>query len=137
MRQAEIIRNTNETQIKLDINLDGTGKSNIDSGCGFLNHMLDLFAKHSGIDINVKCDGDIDVDFHHSVEDIGICLGMAFEKAVGNKQGIHRFGGCFLPMDESLVMSAVDISGRSYFTYNMDIPAEKVGDFDTELAEEF
>ena len=137
MRSAEIKRKTAETDIELFLELDGTGKSNIDTGCGFMNHMLTLFASHGRFDLTVKCVGDTDVDYHHSVEDIGISLGKAFTNALGDKKGIHRYGDTILPMDESLIMTAVDFSGRSYLGFEMNIPTEKVGDFDTELVEEF
>lgn len=137
MRSAEINRKTAETDIELFLELDGTGKSNIDTGCGFMNHMLTLFASHGRFDLTVKCVGDTDVDYHHSVEDIGISLGKAFTNALGDKKGIHRYGDTILPMDESLIMTAVDFSGRSYLGFEMNIPTEKVGDFDTELVEEF
>ena len=137
MRTYEIIRTTAETDISLSLNLDGTGKSAIDTGCGFLNHMLTLFASHGRFDLNVTCKGDIDVDDHHTVEDIGICLGEAFRQSLGDKKGIFRYGQTILPMDEALIMTAVDISGRSYLGYGLEIPTEKVGTFDTELVEEF
>ena len=137
MRTATIERNTKETQISLALNLDGAGAANVNSGCGFLDHMLTLFARHGRMDLFVKSVGDINVDFHHTVEDVGICLGLAFEKALGEKKGIKRYGNTILPMDEALILSAVDISGRALLVYDMDIPAEKVGDFDTELGEEF
>ena len=137
MRCAEITRKTNETDISLKIDLDGTGESEIDTGCGFLDHMLTLFAKHGRFDLTVKCDGDVEVDDHHTVEDIGICLGKAFSEAVGDKKGIVRYGNFILPMDEALILCAVDISGRDYLSYDLDIPTEKVGTFDTELVEEF
>lgn len=137
MRIAEIKRTTAETDVSLKLNLDGKGKSKIDTGCGFLDHMLTLFAKHGRFDLNVKCKGDAYVDFHHTTEDIGICLGQAFNKALGAKKGIVRYGNMILPMDEALLLSAVDISGRSFFVKELNIPAVKVGDFDTELAEEF
>ena len=137
MRTAEIIRKTMETDIALTINLDGCGASTIDTGCGFLNHMLTLFAKHGRFDLTVKCAGDTDVDDHHSVEDIGIALGQAFAIALGDKRGCVRYGSMMLPMDEALVLSAVDLSGRGFLTYEADIPTEKVGSFDCELAEEF
>lgn len=137
MRISEINRKTAETDIKLQLNLDGTGKSEIQSGCGFLDHMLTLFAKHSGYDLKVTCIGDVEVDFHHSVEDIGIALGKAFYAAIGDKKGITRYGDTLLPMDETLIRSAVDISGRDYLAMSLDIPTAKVGDFDTELCEEF
>ena len=137
MRQAEINRNTNETKISLALNLDGTGKGDIATGCGFLDHMLTLFARHGRFDLSLKCDGDVEVDYHHTVEDVGICLGKAFAKALGEKRGIVRYGSITLPMDETLILAAVDISGRSYLGYALDIPTEKVGDFDTELTKEF
>ncbi len=137
MRTAEIVRTTGETDIKVTLNLDGIGKSEIDSGCGFLDHMLTLFAKHSKFDLTVICKGDTNVDYHHSVEDIGIALGQAFNKALGDKKGIERFADTFLPMDETLILSAADISGRGAFRYNVNIPSNRVGDFDTELCEEF
>lgn len=137
MRTAEINRKTNETDIKLSLNLDGTGKSEINTGCGFLDHMLTLFARHGGFDLTVSCKGDTYVDYHHTVEDIGIALGDAFKSALGDMRGITRYGSFILPMDESLIMTAVDISGRSHLSYDLQIPAQKVGDFDTELAEEF
>ena len=137
MRTAEINRKTAETDIALSLNLDGKGESKVDTGCGFLNHMLTLFSKHGRFDLSVTCKGDIDVDYHHTVEDIGICLGQAFEKALGDKKGIIRYGSMILPMDEALILSAVDISGRSFLGYELSIPTEKVGDFDTELCEEF
>ena len=137
MRTAEIVRTTGETDIKVTLNLDGIGNANIDSGCGFLDHMLTLFAKHSKFDLTVICKGDTNVDYHHSVEDIGIALGQAFNKALGDKKGIERFADTFLPMDETLILSATDISGRGAFRYNVNIPSNRVGDFDTELCEEF
>lgn len=137
MRESEIIRKTGETDIRLALCIDGTGKSEIDSGCGFLNHMLTLFAKHAGYDLCVACKGDIEVDYHHTTEDIGIALGQAFYKAIGDKRGICRYGDIVLPMDETLIMSAVDISGRDYLSITLDLPSAKVGDFDTELCEEF
>ncbi|MDO5153476.1 MAG: imidazoleglycerol-phosphate dehydratase HisB [Eubacteriales bacterium] len=137
MRSYEITRKTAETDIRLSLKLDGTGKSSIDTGCGFLNHMLTLFAAHGKFDLTVKCVGDTDVDDHHSVEDIGICLGTAFREALGDKRGITRYGSFLLPMDEALILSAVDISGRSCLCYGLEIPTEKIGTFDTELVEEF
>ena len=137
MRASEIQRNTAETKISLKLNLDGRGKSDIDTGVGFLNHMLTLFAAHGKFDLSVSCGGDTDVDDHHSVEDIGICLGQAFQAALGDKRGITRYGSFLLPMDEALILSAVDISGRSCLCYELDIPTEKIGTFDTELVEEF
>ncbi len=130
-------RKTAETDISLYLNLDGTGRADINSGCGFLDHMLTLFAKHGRFDLTVKCVGDTNVDYHHSVEDIGIVLGNAFSNALGDSKGITRYGHIILPMDEALVLCAVDLGGRSYINYNLDIPTEKVGDFDTELTEEF
>lgn len=137
MRTSDITRNTAETKIQLKLNLDGTGKADIDTGVGFLNHMLTLFAAHGKFDLTVKCVGDVEVDDHHSVEDIGICLGQAFQAALGDKRGITRYGSFLLPMDEALILSAVDISGRSCLCYGLDIPTEKIGTFDTELVEEF
>lgn len=137
MRTSEIKRKTNETDIELYLNLDGNGTSNIDTGCGFLNHMLTLFARHARYDLNVKCVGDTDVDYHHTVEDIAIVLGKAFSQALGDKKGIYRYGDIILPMDEALILCAVDISGRGESYYDLKIPAYKVGDFDTELTEEF
>lgn len=137
MREVEISRKTAETDIALRLNLDGNGKSVIDSGCGFLDHMLTLFSKHSGYDLEVTCKGDTEVDYHHTTEDIGIALGQAFLKALGDKRGITRYGDTMLPMDESLIASAVDISGRDYLALQLNILSPKVGDFDTELCEEF
>ena len=137
MRTAAIERKTNETDISLSLNLDGTGLSEIDTGCGFLNHMLTLFARHGRFDLKVKCIGDVDVDFHHTTEDIGIALGEAFLAALGDKRGIVRYGQRILPMDEALILAAADISGRSCLGYALEIPTEKVGSFDTELVEEF
>ena len=137
MRKAEIARKTNETDINLTLELDGAWKSEISTGCGFLDHMLTLFARHGRFDISVSCKGDTYVDYHHTVEDIGIALGDAFRKALGDMRGIVRYGSMFLPMDEALIMTAVDISGRPHLSYGLDIPAQKVGNFDTELTEEF
>ena len=137
MRTATINRKTKETDISLKINLDGKGDSKIDSGCGFLDHMLTLFAKHGRFDLEVTCKGDTEVDDHHTVEDIGISLGQAFKEAIGDKKGLVRYGYMILPMDEALILSAVDFSGRAYLGYDMLIPTEKVGTFDTELVEEF
>ena len=137
MRTAQIKRTTKETDIALSLNLDGTGKSVVSSGVGFLDHMLTLFAKHGRFDLELSCNGDTCVDDHHSVEDIGIALGQAFEQALGDKRGIVRYGSFILPMDETLILCAVDISGRSYLNYDLHIPTQKVGTFDTELAEEF
>ncbi len=137
MRIAEIVRKTNETDISLTLNLDGSGKSDINTGCGFLDHMLTLFASHSGFDLSVKCEGDTFVDDHHSVEDIAICLGKAFKQAIGDMKGIKRYADIILPMDEALILCALDISGRSYLAYDLNMPTEKIGTFDTELVEEF
>lgn len=137
MRVSEIKRKTGETDIYVKLNLDGTGSSEIDSGCGFLDHMLTLFSKHAGYDLTVTCKGDVEVDYHHTTEDIGIALGKAFYDALGDKKGITRYGDILLPMDETLIRSAVDISGRDYLAMNLEIPTWKVGDFDTELCEEF
>ena len=133
MRIAELKRNTAETQISVFLNLDGTGKSEIATGCGFLDHMLTLFARHGGFDLTLTCKGDTYVDDHHTVEDIGICLGQAFAQALGDKRGICRYGSTTLPMDEALILSAVDLSGRGVLGYALDIPTEKVGTFDTQL----
>lgn len=137
MRIASINRKTNETDIKMTLNLDGVGKSTVDTGCGFLDHMLTLFAKHGRFDLEVTCNGDTEVDYHHTAEDIGIVLGQCFSKALGDKKGIVRYGNMILPMDEALILSAVDISGRSYLKCSFFGLTEKVGDFDTELVEEF
>lgn len=137
MRVSEIKRKTYETDIMLTLNLDGVGHSEIDTGCGFLDHMLTLFAKHGRFDLNVKCTGDTYVDDHHTVEDIGIALGDAFLASLGDKKGIVRYGNMILPMDEALILSAVDLSGRGHLEYDMDIPTEKVGTFDTQLVVEF
>ena len=137
MRTAEINRKTAETDIRLSLDLDGTGKSTVKTGVGFLDHMLTLFAAHGKFDLTVTCQGDTDVDDHHSAEDIGICLGKAFAEALGEKRGITRYGSFLLPMDEALIQTAVDISGRSFLGYDLQIPTEKIGSFDTELVEEF
>ena len=137
MRTSNIERKTGETDITLALNLDGEGKSTVDSGCGFLDHMLTLFAAHGKFDLTLTCKGDTDVDDHHTVEDIGICLGKAFAEALGDKRGIARYGDITLPMDEALILVAVDLSGRDYLGYALEIPTEKVGSFDTELVEEF
>lgn len=137
MRNAYINRETAETAINLSVELDGNGLSSINTGCGFLDHMLTLFAKHGRFDLNVSCKGDTQVDDHHTVEDIGICLGKAFAQALGDKRGITRYGNMILPMDESLILSAVDISGRGGLYFALEIPTEKVGTFDTELVKEF
>ena len=132
-----IRRKTAETEIDLKLNLDGTGKSRVDTGVGFLDHMMTLLARHGRFDLELTCRGDTGVDGHHSVEDIGIVLGLAFARALGEKRGVVRYGSCLLPMDEALVLAAVDLSGRATLRYGLKIPAEKVGDFDTELVEEF
>lgn len=137
MRYAEINRKTAETDIKLSLDIDGIGTAEIDSGCPFLDHMLTLFARHGRFDLKVSCKGDVEVDYHHTVEDIGIALGDAFASAMGDKRGIVRYGSCILPMDESLILTAVDISGRSHLSFDLEVPTEKVGDFDTELVREF
>lgn len=137
MRTSAIERNTAETKIKLSLNLDGTGKSAVNSGCGFLDHMLTLFARHGRFDLTVECNGDTQVDYHHTTEDIGITLGAAFSEALGDKRGIERYGSVVLPMDEALILTSVDLSGRAYLGFDLNIPAEKVGGFDTELVKEF
>lgn len=137
MRTAEINRKTAETNIMLTLSLDGTGKADVKTGCGFLDHMLTLFAHHGSFDLSVQCQSDTWVDDHHTVEDVGICLGQAFTQALGEKKGIIRYGNFILPMDESLILSAVDISGRSYLGFDLQIPTFKIGTFDTELVEEF
>lgn len=137
MRTSQINRNTAETQISICLNLDGSGKSEIATGCGFLDHMLTLFSRHGRFDLTVRCAGDTQVDYHHTVEDIGIALGTAFSQALGDKRGICRYGDTLLPMDEALILTAVDLSGRSYLGFDLPIPTQKVGEFDTELVEEF
>ena len=137
MRNSYIQRKTAETDIKLSLELDGSGKSDIDTGCGFLDHMLTLFASHGRFDLEISCKGDTYVDYHHTTEDIGIALGQAFKDALGDKKGICRYGFMILPMDEALVLSAVDISGRPYLNFNAEFNTEKIGDFDTELVKEF
>ena len=137
MRTAEIVRKTAETDISLKLNIDGTGASVIDTGCGFLDHMLTLFSKHGRFDLILACKGDTYVDDHHTVEDIGIALGQAFKAALGDKKGIYRYGDKILPMDETLILAAVDLSGRGHLNYDLQIPTQKVGTFDTELVEEF
>lgn len=137
MRTAEITRRTAETDIRLTLNLDGAGRSEIDTGCGFMNHMLTLFARHGRFDLTVKCVGDTDVDDHHTVEDIGICLGMAFAEALSDLGGITRYGSTILPMDEALILTAADISGRATLCYELAIPTQKIGSFDSELVKEF
>ena len=137
MRESSIERITAETQITLTLCLDGTGKADVQSGCGFLDHMLTLFASHGRFDLFVRCAGDMEVDAHHTAEDIGICLGKAFSECLGDKKGIERYGYMILPMDEALILAAVDLSGRSHLGYGLEIPSPRVGDFDTELCEEF
>lgn len=137
MRHSEVSRETAETAVKLSLELDGSGKSEIDTGVGFLDHMLTLLALHGGFDLAVSCKGDLNVDAHHSVEDIGLCLGAAIAQALGKKRGINRYGHIILPMDEALILCAVDLSGRPCLRYTADIPSQKVGEFDTELVREF
>ena len=137
MRTAEINRKTNETDISLKLNIDGTGASEINSGCGFLDHMLTLFSRHGSFDLTLSCNGDTDVDYHHTVEDIGIALGQAFSEALGDKRGITRYGLSILPMDEVLMLCAIDISGRTHLGYQVTFNSLKIGDFDTELVKEF
>lgn len=137
MRTSTITRETRETKINLSLNLDGRGESKINTGSGFMDHMLTLFASHSRCDLEVSCQGDTEVDYHHTVEDIGIVLGQAFSEALGDKKGIQRYGSMLLPMDEALILAAIDLSGRSHLTYDVELPALKVGDFDTELCLEF
>ena len=137
MRRSDIRRDTSETKIRLALDLDGTGKADIATGVGFLDHMLTLFARHGDFDLTVSCQGDTQVDGHHTVEDTGICLGKAFAQALGDKRGITRYGQFLLPMDETLVLIACDLSGRDYLGWAVDLPAQRVGDFDTELAREF
>ena len=137
MRKSEIQRKTAETDIKLSLSLDGSGRSDIDTGCGFFDHMLTLFAAHGKFELSVKCVGDTAVDYHHSIEDIGICLGLAFSEAIGDCKGIKRYGNMILPMDESLILCAIDISKRAYLNCDLEICAERIGTFDTELVEEF
>lgn len=137
MRHSEVSRETAETAVKLSLELDGSGRSEIDTGVGFLDHMLTLFALHGGFDLAVSCKGDLNVDAHHSVEDIGLCLGAAIAQALGKKRGINRYGHSILPMDEALILCAVDLSGRPCLRYTANIPSQKVGEFDTELAREF
>lgn len=137
MRVSNIVRKTAETDIKLELNIDGKGIANVNTGCGFLDHMLTLFASHGRFDLAIKCVGDVNVDYHHTVEDIGISLGKAFCEALGDKRGIERYGSMILPMDEALILAAIDFSGRDYLAFDVEIPSLKVGDFDTELVEEF
>ncbi len=136
-RKVKVERKTSETDIVLTLNIDGEGKSNIATGCGFLDHMLTLFAKHSKVDLDIKCKGDTYVDYHHSAEDVGICLGMAFNKALGDMRGIERYGDSIIPMDETLILCAVDISMRAHLTFSARFPTQKIGDFDSELVQEF
>lgn len=137
MRSIELARTTAETDIRLRLNLDGSGQSEIDTGCGFLNHMLTLFARHGRFDLTLRCAGDTEVDDHHTVEDIGICLGQALKGALGDKRGVTRYGQMLLPMDEALILCAVDLSGRGLYVDDLPIPTQKVGSFDTELIREF
>lgn len=137
MRTSGLTRKTNETKISLSLSLDGSGKSNVDTGCSFLDHMLTQFANHSKFDLYVNCEGDTNIDFHHTVEDVGILLGRAFYEALGDRRGINRFADVIIPKDESLIMAAVDISGRSYLAFDVPFETEKIGEFDTELVEEF
>ena len=137
MRRSEVKRETAETKVELTLELDGSGRADIKTGIGFLDHMLTLLALHGGFDLAVSCKGDTEVDGHHSTEDIGLCLGAALTQALGNKRGINRYGSVILPMDEALILCAVDLSGRPCLRYTAEIPSEKVGDFDTELAREF
>lgn len=137
MRAATVERNTAETKIKLSLDIDGRGVCSVRSGCGFLDHMLTLFAKHARFDLDLTCDGDTWVDFHHTTEDVGIALGTAFKKCIGDKKGIGRYGSAIVPMDETLILSALDISGRAYLNFDCSFPTEKIGDFDTELVMEF
>lgn len=137
MRTANISRTTGETDIRLSLCVDGSGRSEVQTGCGFLDHMLTLFARHGGFDLTVSCKGDTQVDDHHSVEDVGICLGIAFSEALGDLRGVTRYGHVILPMDEALLLAAVDLSGRGFLSCELEIPTQKVGDFDTELVEEF
>lgn len=137
MRSAAITRNTQETKISLSLKLDGRGEYKISTGCGFFDHMLELFTRHGRFDIELSCEGDLHVDAHHTVEDVAICLGRAFDEALEDRRGIARYGSIILPMDEALILAAVDISGRAALGYALEIPAERVGDFDTELVKEF
>jgi imidazoleglycerol-phosphate dehydratase len=137
MRRGNIERKTAETDVALQLTIDGSGQYDIETNCGFLDHMLELFARHGRFDLTLRCKGDTQVDMHHTVEDIAICLGAAFDEALGDRKGIRRYGSCVLPMDEALILAALDISGRAYLNYRLYLPAAKVGDFDTELAKEF
>ena len=136
-RMISLERNTNETQIDLTLDLDGTGRYEVDTGCGFLNHMLELFARHGRFDLVLTCHGDVQVDYHHTTEDVGIALGQAFARALGDMRGIQRYGSFYLPMDEALILCAVDLSGRCTLNWDIHCSTEKVGDFDTELVKEF
>ncbi|MEL6172062.1 MAG: imidazoleglycerol-phosphate dehydratase HisB [Pseudomonadota bacterium] len=137
MRRATITRKTAETDISVEINLDGTGLYNNQTGIGFFDHMLDQLARHSLIDMKIRCEGDLHIDDHHSVEDVGIALGQAIAEALGDKKGIRRYGSCLLPMDDALVRAALDFSGRAFMVWNVDMPTAKIGTFDTELVREF
>lgn len=137
MRMANITRNTNETKITMTLNLDGTGKADIQTGCGFLDHMLELFTRHGRFDLTLRCDGDLRVDAHHTVEDCAIVLGRGFAQALGEMRGINRYGSMILPMDETLMLCAVDLSGRAHLGWQVQLPAEQIGNFDTELGKEF
>ncbi|MBQ1252417.1 MAG: imidazoleglycerol-phosphate dehydratase HisB [Firmicutes bacterium] len=137
MREASLMRKTKETDIELSLYIDGTGESTIDTGIGFFDHMLTLFARHGDFDLDVKCDGDLDVDAHHSIEDIGIVLGKALKEALGDKDGIRRYGAALIPMDESLAEVALDLSGRSYLVFNADFTTDRIGEYPTEMTEEF
>lgn len=137
MRKSEISRKTNETDIVMSLNIDGKGVSNVNTGCGFLDHMLTLFARHGRMDLDVTCNGDTYVDYHHTVEDVGIVLGDCLKEALGDMKGIARYGSFILPMDETLILSSLDLSGRAYLNYGLRIGAHRVGDFDTELTKEF
>lgn len=137
MRRKKIVRDTKETKIVLALEIDGAGAYEINTGCGFLDHMMEIFAHHGKFDIAIDCNGDTDVDYHHTVEDIGICLGKAFRESLGDKRGIYRYGSMLMPMDEALILTAVDISGRTSVNFDVEMPTDKVGDFDTELVKEF
>ncbi|WP_438991509.1 imidazoleglycerol-phosphate dehydratase HisB [Lentibacter sp.] len=137
MRKATVSRSTSETKITVELNLDGTGRYDNQTGVGFFDHMLDQLARHAMLDMKVRCEGDLHIDDHHSVEDVGIALGQALSQAVDNKAGINRYGACLLPMDDALVRAALDISGRPFLVWNVDIPTAKIGTFDTELVREF
>jgi imidazoleglycerol-phosphate dehydratase len=136
-RKAEVARKTKETEIALELNLDGAGRGEFATGVGFLDHMIELLAKHASVDLKIKASGDVDVDYHHTVEDVGICLGQALDKALGDKRGIARFADASVPMEDSLAQVSLDLGGRPHFVYNVTYPTEKVGAFDVELAKEF